>query len=262
MIYRILLQQQSTMDRIETGENLARNVINMAVIGQSSPQSMPSVVQAQFSEIGPTTKQSTQVITKPAKPLLWTVRSNRWGFSAQVVAIPKEEGTSYRTAVHMSLFGKMYSVQLQMSCPSFSFDHMSHVRNIVPTDSAMTVACLAGDFNSALQLLTSGSAHGSDITPGGWPMLDVSVNFFRTKLRNANNTGSTLSRAGLPGSSACSSNMELIRIWCMGSITCELSSTPGPVPVVATEPLLTGSITGQLCNLPSFEDTSTLPDFS
>ena len=62
---------------------------------------------------------------------------------------------------------------------------MLHVRNIVPTDSAMVVACLTGDFNGALELLTRGSAHGSDITPGGWPLLDVSVDYIRAEAQNA-----------------------------------------------------------------------------
>jgi hypothetical protein len=37
----------------------------------------------------------------------------------------------------------------------------------------MTVACKTGDFDSARILLASGLAHVSDVTPGGWPMLDV-----------------------------------------------------------------------------------------
>jgi len=218
MIYMILLQQQFTLDRIERGKI---STVNMAVINQSSPQSMPSVVQAQLSEIKPMTKQSTQVITKPTKLLPWTVRFDLWGFSAQVVVLPKDKGARYRAVVHISLLGKMYSVQLQMSCPGFSFDRMLHAPNIVPTDSAMTVACRTGDFDSARELLESGLAHGSDITPGGWPMLDVSVNSLRAEMCDANDTGSTPSRAGLPGSSACSSNMELIPTWRMGSIICE-----------------------------------------
>jgi hypothetical protein len=175
MIYGILLQQQSTMDKIERGEILGKNVINMAVISQPSPQSTPAVIQAQLSEIKPMAKQSTHVITKPTKLLPRTARFDRWGFSAQLVTLPKDGGTSYRAAVHISLLGKMYSVQLQMSYPGFSFDRMLHVRNIVPTDSEMAVACRTGDFDRARKLLASGSAHGSDITASGWPMLDVSV---------------------------------------------------------------------------------------
>ena len=227
MICEIVLQLQSTLDRIERSEILTKNnVINMAVINQSSPLSIRSVVQAQPSEINPMTKQSTRVITKPTKLLPWTVRFDRWGFSAELVLLPKDKGTSYRAAAHISLLGRMYSAQLQMSCPGFSFDRMLHIRNIVPTDSAMAVACRTGDFDSARELLASGSAHGSDITSGGWPMLDVSVNSLRTEMCNANYMGSTLSRAGLLGSSACSSNMELIPTWPMGSITCECSPTP------------------------------------
>lgn len=221
MIYGILRQQQSTLDRIQNSEISTDNILNMAVINQSSPQSLPSVVQAQLSKIKPMSKQSTQVISKPTKLLPWTVRFDRWGFSAHVLALPKDKGKSYQAALHISLLGKMYTVQLQIFCPDFSFDPMLHVRNIVPTDSAMTVACRTGDFDSARKLLSSGAAHGSDITLAGWPMLDVSVNSLRIKISNANDTGSMLLRAGLPGSSAYSSSMELIRTWHMGSMVCE-----------------------------------------
>jgi hypothetical protein len=155
MIYGILIQQQTTMDKIER---------NMAVVSQASPHSTPAVVQAQISEIKPMAKLFPR-----------TGRLDRQGFSAQLVALPKDEGTTYRAAVHISLFGRMYSVQLQMTCPGFSFDRMLHVRNIVPNDSDIAVACRTGDFDRACKLLASGLAHGSDITASGWPMLDVRV---------------------------------------------------------------------------------------
>ena len=220
-IYEILRQQQSTFDKIRSGEISTNNVFNMAVINSSNPHSLPSVVQAQLSEIKPTSKQSSQIISKPTKLLPWTVRFDRWGLSAHVVVLPKDKGKSYQAAVHISLLGKMYTIQLQMSCPNFSFDRMLHVRNIVPTDSAMTVACRTGDFDSARRLLASGAAHGSDITLAGWPMLDVSANFLCIKICNADGTASMLLRAGLPGSSACSSNMELTPIWRMRSVICK-----------------------------------------
>ena len=220
-IYGILRQQQSILDGLQSGEISTNNLLNMAAINQSSPQSFPSVVQARLSEIKPMPKQSTQVISKPTKLLPWTFRFDQRGFSARVVALPKNKGKSYQAAVHVSLFGKMYAVQLQLSCPHFSFDRMLHVRNIVPTDSAMAVACRTGDFDNARKLLSSGAAHGSDITLAGWPMLDVSAKSLRIKICNAYDTGSMLLRAGLPGSSACSLNMELIRTWRTGSIACE-----------------------------------------
>ena len=262
VIYGILRQQQCTFDRIQSGEISMKNILNMAAINQSSPQSLSSVDQAQLSGIKPMSKQSTQVITKPTKLLPRTVRFDGWGFSAQVVALPKDKGKSYQAAVHLSLLGKMYTVQLQMSCPDLSFDRMLHVRNIVPTDSAMTVACRTGDFDSARKLLASGAAHGSDITLAGWPMLDVGVKSLCIRLCDANDTGSMLLRAGLPGSSACSLKMELNRTWRMGSIICECGPSGTKIlPVMEQEPLLTGCIAGRPCNLPSFEDTSTLPDF-
>ena len=174
MIYRILIQQQTTMDKIERGEILS-HVINMAVASQASPHSTPAVVHTHISEIKPMAKQLTQIITKQTKLLPRTARLGRQGFSAELVALPKDEGTTYRAAVHISLFGRMYSVQLQITCPGFSFDRMLHVRNIVPNDSDMAVACRTGDFDRACKLLASGLAYGSDITASGWPMLDVSV---------------------------------------------------------------------------------------
>jgi hypothetical protein len=173
MIYGILILQQTTMDKIERGEILD-NVINMAGVSQASPHSTPAVIQAQISEIKQMAKQLTQIITKSTKLLPQTVRLDRQGFSAQLVALPKDKRTTYRSVVHISLFGRMYSVQPQMVCPGFSFDRMLHVRNIVPNDSDMAT-CRTGDFNRARRLLASGLAHGSSITASRWPMLDVSM---------------------------------------------------------------------------------------
>lgn len=171
LVYEILLRQQSALDRIQSSQISTNNILKMAVINQSSPQ--PS--SAQLSETKPMSKQSTQVLSEPTKLLPWTVRFDRGSISAQIVVSPRDRGKSYQAAVQISLFGKMYTIQLQISFPDFSFDRMLHVRNIVPTDSAMTIACRTGDFNSALKLLSSGAAHGSDITLAGRPMLDVSV---------------------------------------------------------------------------------------
>lgn len=177
MIHGMLLQQQGTLDRMGREGISAKTMINMAMINHRLPQSLPSVLQAQLPNVQPRTKLSTQLITKPTKSLPWIVRFDRQGFSAQVVAVPKDQGNRYQAAVHISLLGKIYSVQLQMSCPTFSFERMLHIRNIVPNDSAMTVACRTGDFDSAYKLLSSGVAHGNDTTLAGWPMLDVSMNF-------------------------------------------------------------------------------------
>ena len=170
MIYEALLQQQSTLDKMST-----KNIINMAVVSQGSPQSLPSVVQAQLSKGRPTPKQSAQGTDKPGDLLPWTIRLDREGFSAQVAALHKDDASSYQAAADVTLLGKMYSIQLQMAYPSLSINCMLHVRNIVPTDSAMTLACRTGDFNTARKLLTSGAARGSDLTLAGWPMLDVGV---------------------------------------------------------------------------------------
>jgi hypothetical protein len=174
MVYGILIQQQTITDEIGPGE-IPGNVLNMPVVGQASPHSTPATVQAQISENKPMAQPLTQIITKPTKLLPRTARLDRQGFSAQLVALPKDEGTTYRAAVHISLFGRMYSVQLQLTCPGFSFDRGLHVRNIVPDDFDMAVACRTGDFDRARKLLASGLAQGSDITASGWPMLEVSV---------------------------------------------------------------------------------------
>ena len=162
LVYGILLQQQSTLVRIEDSVIPTNSILNMAVMDQSTPQSLP----AQLSR--------TKPISKPTKLLPWTVRFDKWGVSAQIVVLPRDKGKSYQTAVQISLFGKLYTIQVQMSIPDFSFDRILHVRNTVPTNSAMTVACRTGDFDSARKLLSSGAAHGSDITLAGRPMLDVS----------------------------------------------------------------------------------------
>ena len=220
-IYEVLRQQQSTFNKVQSSEISTNNIVNMAVINENSLHSLRSDIQAQLSEIKPMLKQSSQITSKPTKLLPWTIRFDRWGLSAQVIVLPKDKGKSYQAAVHISLLGKMYTIQLQMSCPDFSFDRMLHVRNIIPTDSAMTVACRTGDFDSARRLLASGAAHGSDITPAGWPMLDVSANILCSKICNADSTDSMQLRVGPPGSFACFSNMELTPTWLMGSITCE-----------------------------------------
>lgn len=204
MIYGALLQQQSTLNVIST-----RNIINMAVVDQRSPPTLPSVVDSHISTCSPATKQSAQVTNKSTNLLPWMIRFDRQGLSAQIAALPKGDGSSYQAAVHLTLLGKMYSIYLQMAYPSFSFNRILHFRNIVPNDSAMTVACRTGDFNTARKLLTSGAAHGSDVTLAGWPMLDVGIDSLLPK-SNADDLSSTLLRAGLLGSFACSSNTELI----------------------------------------------------
>jgi hypothetical protein len=175
MVYHILLQQQSTMDKIERGEILGNNVINMTTITQSNPQATPAVIEAKISEMKVVAKQTTQPITKPTKLLPRTTRFDTWGFSAQLVTLPRNKSMSHRAAVHISLLGRMFSLQLRMSFQRFSFDGMLHVRNVVPSDSEIAVACRTGDFDRARQLLASGLAHGSDITGSGSPMLEVSA---------------------------------------------------------------------------------------
>ena len=182
MIYGMLLQQQQTSHDIGCGGISTQNFFNMAVFSQHSSEPSPPVAQPQSLESKIGANQSSQIISKPTKSLPWIARFDQQGFSAQIFALPKDKGMSYEAAVRIALFGKLYSIKLQMSCPSFSFSPMFQVRNMVPIDSAMTVACRAGDFDGAHKLLTSGAAHGSDITPAGWPMLDVSAESIRIEI--------------------------------------------------------------------------------
>ena len=182
MVYGMLCQQQPVMEKLERGELLGANVIKMAaVLNRSEPSkhSEPTVVQARLSQLDKTelvaAKQPTQVVTKPAKLLPRSAAFSRWGFTAQLVTLPKDGGTDYRAALHMSLFGKMYSVQLRVSQPGFSFERTLQVRNMVPDDCEMAAACRTGDFDRARSLLNNNLAHGSDVTESGLPLLDVSL---------------------------------------------------------------------------------------
>lgn len=178
MIYGMLLQQQSTLNGIGKSELSTRNIVNMAVINHNEPQPFSPVPEAQCFGIKSSTRQVT---TKPKRLSPWIFRFGAYGLSARIAALQKGEGTSYQAGIHLVLLGRMFSVQLQMSCLGLSFDHMLHTRNVVPTDSPLAAACRNGDFNSARKLLESGTAQGSDITDAGWPMLDVSIAFFHTE---------------------------------------------------------------------------------
>ena len=178
VIYENVRKQQFMMDKMQNGAFSNENILNMIVSDQNRRQSLPSSIQAGVPGNEPTAKQSTQVISKPTELLPWTARFDRLGFSAEVIVLPKGKGKSYQAAVHISFLKKMCTIQVQMSRPDFSFNRMLHVRNITPNDSAMTVACRTGDFESVRKLLGSGAAHGSDVTSAGWPMLDVSTKFF------------------------------------------------------------------------------------
>lgn len=156
----------------------------MAVINQADSKLAPTVLQARLSEIeqGYLKEQysdsipASRTITQPTKLLPRTTRFDWWGFSAQLVTLPGPRGTNYRAAVHVSLLGRRYSVQLRLSSPSFPLilDRTLHVSNIVPETSDMVIACKTGDFDRALSLLTSHAARGSDVTAAGLPLLDVS----------------------------------------------------------------------------------------
>lgn len=123
VIYGMLLQQQTTMDKIETGELLGQQNFQMAVINQSDDKSPPTVLQARLDELEewpskdapkkpPDPPKTAETISRCSKYLPSIARFDRWGFSAHLVAFPGPKNRTYRAAIDMSPLGKMYSVQL------------------------------------------------------------------------------------------------------------------------------------------------------
>lgn len=233
---KLLEQLYERLQTVETtlqGILLGQQVFQMAVIRQSDDKSTPTALQARLDEIEewplkdasekpPDPSRTAETITRPSKYLPSTGRFDRWGFSAHLVALPGPKNTTYRAAAHVSLLGKMYSVQLRLSTLDFPFamDRKGHVRNVVPNDSAMALACRAGDFDKASTLLAANLAHGSDVTAAGWPMLDVSPALGFKGLRDPELIASSSlpSKAGLRGSSTCSSTTAPIRICLTGNM--------------------------------------------
>ena len=189
-IYGMLQQQQNLLNKIERDGSTTSNMPSISIVNQSNPQPWPLLVEARSSEVRPPPKQSSQMISKPTKSLPWTVQFEGLGVSGQVVALPNDKGKRYQAAVHVSFFGKMYTIQIRLPWTDFTFDRILHVRNIVPIDCEMTNACRRGDFDTARKLLSGGAAHGSDVSVGGWPMLDVSDRCIRLKTGKANDDGS------------------------------------------------------------------------
>ncbi|KAI8634383.1 ankyrin repeat-containing domain protein [Xylariaceae sp. FL1651] len=178
MIYGMLHRQQSLMEKLERGDIVSQtNTINMSVITRPTAQLSTAIIEAQLRELHleskPNIRQHGAVKTKKVLPR--GTQFDRWGFSGRLVAVPRENGTSYQAGMRISLLGKMYSVQLRMTNPGFSFVPTLSVRNIVPTDSELASVCRAGNFDRARQLLTNSMAHGNDVTAAGWPMLDYAI---------------------------------------------------------------------------------------
>ncbi|KAJ5175412.1 ankyrin [Penicillium canariense] len=180
-----LQSTESTLQGIVSMEQLATSekAIKMAIVNQPSPHSQHALIQVQLSEVQTMPRPSSQVIrNNPAKTGPRTASFERWGISTRIFTTSKEKGTSYQAGVHVSLFGKMYSVQVQMSLPEFSLYPTMNVRNTVSANSRMAIACKSGDFDRARQLLASGAARGNDVTPSGWPMLDYAIESGSSKL--------------------------------------------------------------------------------
>lgn len=89
--YGMLLQQQTTMDKIETGELFGQQVFQTAVISQSDDKSAPTVFPGRTDEIEewpskgawakpPDPSKTAETMTRPSKHLPSTVASTGKGF--------------------------------------------------------------------------------------------------------------------------------------------------------------------------------------
>ncbi|KAH7304238.1 ankyrin repeat-containing domain protein [Stachybotrys elegans] len=187
MIYNLLQQQRPSFDDLNDHGSMGGKVVELPP--KSQLRSHPGVTEIEsklasvtVTEDDMTTEFTTQVITMPNKYHPWSAKLEGMGITARFISLPKQEGTEYRLAAHMSLLGKIYSIRLQASLQNLSFDRLFHVHNVIPTDSEMALACKAGDFNSVRQLLMSGMGHGSDVTASGLPVLDYAINNGSTRL--------------------------------------------------------------------------------
>ena len=122
MIYRMLRYRQPTLVRIQS-DDTSTKLFNKVVIEQSSPRPLSAVVQAQPSESQPISNRSAQVISKPTKLWHWAVGFDPLGFLVYFVAFPNENSQSDQVAVHVTLVGIIYNVQLQLSFPHFFLEH-------------------------------------------------------------------------------------------------------------------------------------------
>lgn len=166
----MMLHQQSTLDKLHKGELLASsNLIDTTLIGRIDHDSSLLLHQSARSE-----PNSATSLSRTRNIIPWKFLFEREGVSAQLVSLPNGEGTFYRATLHISLFSKMYSTRLTFSPSFFNFDRMLHVHNIVSNDAPIIMACQVGDFDAVRSILRDGAARGSDVTPQGYPILEVS----------------------------------------------------------------------------------------
>jgi hypothetical protein len=145
----------------------------MSVVNHAAPNAPPALIRAQLTEVQRDVSEpsrSTNMSTRPFRKSQGVPKANR---SSALVAASKEKGAGWHAGLQLSLFGKLYSIKLNMSLQGFNLYPTFQARNIVPLNSDMAKACKAGDFAMVRSLLTNGLARGSDVTPRGWPMLDV-----------------------------------------------------------------------------------------
>lgn len=206
-IYGMLLEQQSTLDRIENGRLLASNtIVDARLFDQVVHRPAALTIKHATFESGPV--DSRNRVSRAQKRLPWTVLYDQKGVSAQLTSLPCDKGTVYRAALHISLFDKMYSIHLQFSRSVFSFDRVLHVQNIVAGDAPFATACRVGDFETVRKLLLrDGFSSTSAVTSDGVPMLEVSRNCYNSEIRGLTSAGSMPLAAALPGLFDCFSNM-------------------------------------------------------
>lgn len=128
------------------------------MVNQQSPREKPSTVWVEVKEIS-SSKRDTAIRVSPRR-----TRLEAGGFSAQLVILPKENGSSYKLSLSLAAFGKLYTADFGIEPSGFSFDNMLHTQNIIPTGADMIQACKDGDFRRVRRLFEAGMAPGNDIT--------------------------------------------------------------------------------------------------
>lgn len=174
-MWSVLLQQSTALSRIENQQAATHERFNALIIDQQNPRAASRNVIVDITEIQNDTKRkSVQISPKKTK---FETRLDRAGFSAQLVLLPNEEGTSYSLSLRLAMFSKMYSADFRVCWPTFSIERMMRCQNIISPDSEIVQACKNGDFRCVQRLFANGQANPNDITESQWPLLDVRDSF-------------------------------------------------------------------------------------
>jgi hypothetical protein len=174
-MWSVLLQQSNALARIEKQQAVTHEQFSALIVDQHNPRAASRTVVVDINEMQNTanTSKRKSVQLSPQKTRFET-RLDRAGFSAQLVLLPKGEGTSYSLSLRMSMFSKMYSAEFRVCWPTFAIERMMRCQNIISPDSEIVQACKKGDFRQVQSLFASGQANPNDITEHKWPLLDVS----------------------------------------------------------------------------------------